>query len=226
MYALLFAEDPDEIAVLSLVLQRAGLAARTATTVDQMNALWGDQPLDLALLCAPEGYSIGQVRQLRAQAAIPIVVVCDGLEEAVHLALLEAGVDLAVTRPYSARLLIGQLRALMRRSAGTQFFSLPNLTQGELTLDPSTRTVRLGEADPKRLTQLEFRLLYTLMLNAGQVVSAEALVEHVWGYSGEGDRTLVRGLVKRLRSKVEPNPSAPRYIQTEPGLGYAFKPQS
>jgi DNA-binding response OmpR family regulator len=63
------------------------------------------------------------------------------------------------------------------------------------------------------------------MLNAGQIVSAEALVEHVWGYSGEGDRTLVRGLVKRLRSKVEPDPSAPRFIQTEPGLGYAFKPQ-
>jgi DNA-binding response OmpR family regulator len=76
----------------------------------------------------------------------------------------------------------------------------------------------------KRLTQLEFRLLFTLMTHAGRVLPAETLVEYVWGYSGEGNRGLVRGLVQRLRSKVEPDPANPKYILTEPGLGYRFEP--
>ena len=88
-------------------------------------------------------------------------------------------------------------------------------------IDPSTRTIQVDE-ETKRLTQLEFRLLFTLMTHAGRVLPAETLVEYVWGYSGEGNRGLVRGLVQRLRSKVEPDPANPKYILTEPGLGYIF----
>jgi DNA-binding response OmpR family regulator len=71
---------------------------------------------------------------------------------------------------------------------------------------------------------LEFRLLFTLMTHAGRVIPAENLVEYVWGYTGEGNRSLVRGLIQRLRTKVEPNPSKPRYILTQPGVGYRFNP--
>ena len=80
----------------------------------------------------------------------------------------------------------------------------------------------LGDNQEKRLTQLEFRLLYTLMTNVGQIIPTDQIVEHVWGYSGEGNRELVRGLVQRLRSKVEPVPRKPEYILTEPGIGYYF----
>jgi DNA-binding response OmpR family regulator len=72
------------------------------------------------------------------------------------------------------------------------------------------------------LTHLEFRLLYTLMTHAGQVIPTERIVENVWGYDGEGNRELVRGLVQRLRSKVEPDPRQPVYILTEAGIGYYF----
>jgi DNA-binding response OmpR family regulator len=72
------------------------------------------------------------------------------------------------------------------------------------------------------LTQLEFRLLYVLLTNAGRIHSAESLVEQVWGYNGEGNRELVRGLVQRLRGKVENDPRNPKYILTEPGVGYYF----
>jgi DNA-binding response OmpR family regulator len=68
---------------------------------------------------------------------------------------------------------------------------------------------------------LEFRLLYTLMVNRGQVLSPDSIVEHVWGYTGQGDRDLVRGLIRRLRKKIEPIPSEPRYVLTVPGLGYS-----
>jgi two-component system KDP operon response regulator KdpE len=95
-----------------------------------------------------------------------------------------------------------------------------------LTLDPTARTVKVGEEEAKRLTQLEFRLLYTLITQPGHIMPAENLVEHVWGYSGEGNRELVRGLVQRLRSKVEPDPRNPRFILTEPGVGYYFNKES
>jgi DNA-binding response OmpR family regulator len=81
----------------------------------------------------------------------------------------------------------------------------------------------VGEREPKRLTQLEFRLLYTLITHVGQIIPAEQLVEHVWGYAGDGNRELVRGLVQRLRSKVEVDPRHPDYIITEVGIGYYFK---
>jgi DNA-binding response OmpR family regulator len=70
---------------------------------------------------------------------------------------------------------------------------------------------------------LEFRLLYTLLINRNQIVPTETIVERVWGYSGRGDRDLVRGLVSRLRVKVEGDPHKPQYILTEPGIGYSFR---
>jgi DNA-binding response OmpR family regulator len=81
-------------------------------------------------------------------------------------------------------------------------------------------SVRGGEA--RRLTQLEFRLLYVLMVNRGQVIPVDVIVERVWGYTGQGSRDLVRGLVSRLRRKIEPNQGEPRFIQNVPGVGYRF----
>ena len=74
----------------------------------------------------------------------------------------------------------------------------------------------------KRLTHLEFRLLHTLMIHRGQILPTDRIVDLVWGYSDQGDPELVRGLVSRLRSKVEPDPRNPRYILTEAGIGYRF----
>jgi two-component system KDP operon response regulator KdpE len=163
-----------------------------------------------------------QVEQLRAHTVVPIILISDPIPENEFVEYLEAGADQVVIRPYGVRTLSAQIKAVMRRSAGVPFFSLPILTQKEIQLDPSNRTVIVGKEDPKRLTQLEFRLLYTLMTHAGQIIPTERIVEHVWGYAGEGNTVLVRGLVQRLRTKVEPNPKKPVYIVTEPGIGYSF----
>jgi DNA-binding response OmpR family regulator len=112
--------------------------------------------------------------------------------------------------------------ALLRRAGGVPLFSLPTLSLSGLTLDPATRAVEVEGRSGRRLTHLEFRLLYTLMTHRGQILPAEAIVERVWGYSGEGSRELVRGLISRLRAKVEPDPRQPRYILTVPGVGYSF----
>jgi len=101
-------------------------------------------------------------------------------------------------------------------------FLLSPLDLEAVRLDPATRTVSVSGHEPQRLTQLEFRLLYVLMTNREHVVPAEIIVERVWGYTGDGNRDLVRGLVSRLRRKVEPDPDGPSFIQTIPGTGYRF----
>ena len=80
--------------------------------------------------------------------------------------------------------------------------------------------MKVGEGDIKKLTQLEFRLFYVLLTHAGHIIPTENIVEHVWGYRGDGNRDLVRGLVQRLRSKVELDKGNPKYIMTEKGIGY------
>ena len=224
MYAMLLAHDADERAVLSLVLQRAGLAVTTARDLERAMKTWLDRPADLiAMACSDDPEA--DVRRARAETPVPLVVVVNPIVEDCHTSLLEAGADLVVTRPFSARLLIAQVQALMRRAGSVPLFSLPALSRAGLTLDAANRTVEVAGHRSRRLTHLEFRLLYTLMAHRGQVLPAEVIVERVWGYSGRGDKELVRGLVSRLRSKVEPDPRSPRYVLTVPGVGYSFDPE-
>jgi DNA-binding response OmpR family regulator len=223
MYAMLLADNADERAVLSLVLQRAGLAVTSAPDLERAIKTWLDRPADLIVL-APGDAPLADVRRTRTETPVPLVVVVNPIAEGSHFSLLDAGADLVISRPFSARLLIAQVQALMRRAGTVPLFSLPTLGQAGLTLDAANRTVGVAGYRSRRLTHLEFRLLYTLMTHRGQVLPAEVIVERVWGYGGRGDKELVRGLVSRLRSKVEPESRSPRYIRTVPGVGYSFDP--
>jgi DNA-binding response OmpR family regulator len=226
MYALLLATDIDESAILSLVLQRAGLAVTTAKDIDGAIKSWPERPADLILVALDEGDPHERVHKMRAEAVVPLIILVNSADEELHFALYEAGADLVVTRPFGARLLIAQARALLRRAGGVSLLSLPTLQANALTLDPASRTVEVDGQPSRRLTHLEFRLLYTLMLHRGQVLPTETIVERVWGYSGQGDRELVRGLISRLRSKVEADPRKPMYILTVPGIGYTLREDS
>jgi DNA-binding response OmpR family regulator len=222
MYALLLAQDGDEKAVLSLVLQRAGLAVTSATEIDRAMQTWTERPADLVMLALRGGDHLAGVRRIRGETTVPIIVIAGHADEDTCYQLLESGADLVVERPFSARLLIAQARALLRRAGSVSLFSLPTLSIAGLMLDPATRAVQIAGQPSKRLTHLEFRLLYTLMIHSEQVLPAETIVEQVWGYSGRGDKELVRGLVRRLRTKIEVDPHHPQFILTVPGVGYSF----
>jgi DNA-binding response OmpR family regulator len=225
MLTLLFAPDPDEAAILTLTLERAGFEVRLISEADRVTQSWEDRPVELFFFAAVDDKTLTPeyVSKLRLENQAPIAVLLERSEERRQISLIEAGADLIFVRPYSPRLLVAQLRALMRRSSGLPYFSLPSLSQSGLTLDPSKRSVQVGERTSARLTQLEFRLLYALMTHPGRVVPSENLVEYVWGYGGEGSQGLVRGLISRLRSKIEPDPSNPRFIVNEAGIGYYFE---
>lgn len=224
MQALLFCHFADESAVLTTILQQAGFSVRSIRNLDQAISNWPEQPSELILLALPseQRTTVQQISLLRAQTLSAIVSITENIPEQTHIDWLEAGADLVINRPYSNRILLAEIRAIMRRTAGIPFFSLPIITRSSLVLDPSMRTAQVSEGEPVHLTQLEFRLLYTLMTHIGQIIPTSNIVEHVWGYSGDGSQELVRGLVKRLRSKIEPDPKKPVFILTESGVGYYF----
>lgn len=228
MQALLFSPYTDETSVFQVILQQAGFMVRTTPSLDQAIGTWPENPADLVFIATLTDHekALNYIRQMRGHTTSPIIVVSDPLIDDLQVRYLEAGTDLFITRPYSVRFLLAQIRALLRRTTGIPFSSLPTIQKGEIQLDPAARSVIVRGGDPVRLTQLEFRLIYTLMIRAGQIIPTDQIVEHVWGYTGDGNRELVRGLVQRLRAKIEINPRTPQYIITDSGIGYSFRQHS
>jgi len=227
MQAFLIAADSDEREVLTFVLRHAGLAVSPSGDLARILAHWTELPADLIILAGGAAVEVeAQIAAVRGVTEVPLVVLVDPPAEARLLAMLRGGADVVLARPVSPQLLAEYARVVLRRSGAVPAFMLPRLDLQEISLDPATRTVAVSGREPCRLTQLEFRLLYVLMTNREQVVPTEAIVERVWGYAGEGDRELVRGLVSRLRHKIEPDPDKPRFIETLSGVGYRFSLES
>lgn len=223
VHTLLICSNPDEAELLTFVLRRAGTTVTRASALGQGMRASGVERPDLIFVSMRGSTLTQQVLRVRADSEACLALISDTSDEDEVCAALGAGADLVIPRPYSARLLGAQLRALLRRGAGTTLSLLPSLTLGDLTLDPSTRTVQVQGQALRRLTQLEFRLLYVLMLHHDQTVPTEIIVERVWGYDAPGDTSPVRGLVRRLRAKVEPDPRRPRYIVSVPSVGYCLQ---
>ncbi len=223
MQAIVAAPDPDERDLLVYTLRKAGLAVAASGEYKRVLSNWPDHAADvlvLALETAEEALKV--VQDVRAATQVPLVLVTEPMPEADACKILYAGGDLIIHRPVSPLLVAAHVTAILRRSNAVPVFVLPTLDLGRISLDPSTRTVKVEGGEPKRLTQLEFRLLYVLMNHRGQVLPGEVIVERVWGYSGEGNRDLVRGLVSRLRHKIEPDPEKPIFLETLSGVGYRF----
>ena len=223
MQAILVTADADERDILTFVLRHAGLAVSASIDLEQVTATWLERPADLIVVAGETGKGLAKdIAALRGATEVPLILLLDDVGEATHVALVRTGVDLVLMRPVSPLLLAAYAQSVLRRAGAAAAFAVPTLDLHEIALDPTTRSVRLADAVPRRLTQLEFRLLYLLMTHRGQVLPTDLIVERVWGYSGEGDRDLVRGLISRLRKKIEADPDSPVYIQTVPGIGYLF----
>jgi len=225
MHVLVICDNTDESTLVSFALKRAGMMVVPAADLEAGMRSYAAEPAELILLALHELPPVEQVRHVRRQGDACLVVIADAVSEDALCQTYEAGADVVLSRPYSLRLLVLQLKALLRRGRGTSLSILPSFVIGKLALDPSSRTVQVEGRPSRRLTQLEFRLLYLLMLHRGQTVPNEVVVERVWGYDeeAEGGSEMLRALVRRLRAKVEPDPKEPRYILSEPSVGYRLE---
>jgi DNA-binding response OmpR family regulator len=220
---MIVASDPDERDMLAFALRKGGFAVAASADLRRVLVSWTDHPADLVLFSLGPGRDPSkELETFRAVSQAPLLVLVESPSEQLSLELLEGGADVLLTQPVSLRVLVAQARALMRRAGSVPSFTLPTLDLEGISLDPSTRTVIVGANEPCRLTRLEFNLLYVLMTHRGQVIPSDALVERVWGYTGEGNRELIRGLISRLRRKIEPEPGSPRFLETIPSVGYRF----
>jgi two-component system KDP operon response regulator KdpE len=173
--------------------------------------------LDLGL---PDMDGVEVTRRLREWTQIPIIIVSVREQEKDKIAALDAGADDYLTKPFGVGELMARLRVALRRS--TQVDIVPVFTTGHLVVDLNQREVRVNE-QLLALTPTEYDLLRTLVKHAGKVLTHDQLLRAVWGTAYESETHMLQVNISNLRRKIEPDPTRPSYIVTEPGVGYRLK---
>jgi two-component system alkaline phosphatase synthesis response regulator PhoP len=199
---------------------------RVVTADNGQNALFAarQQKPDLILLdiMMPEMDGYEFVRVYRKERDTPIILLTAKLEETDKVLGLELGADDYVTKPFGMRELVARIRAVLRRS-GQEALPAEVLRVADIILDKSNRFVQVGER-LVHLTPSEFDLLAALMSAPGRVFSRDILLEQVQGVAFEGIERTIDVHIRNLRTKIEPDPRHPRYIETVFGVGYRFRP--
>ncbi len=219
MKILIVDDDADLLALVGFALTQAGYLVVKAPDARTALLRYAAESPDLAILDInlPDGSGFDICEAIRAHSRIPVMMLTARGEEEDLVRALELGADDYLTKPFSPRTLLARVKALLRR-AGLEAGG--TTTAGPFALDLEAHQLRVGDAAIVKLTKLETRLMQILIANAGNVVSTERLLTHVWGRRGSGDRQLLKQLVHRLRQKIEADPAAPRCLQTESGAGY------
>ena len=217
----------DEAIVRDVVvryLRRDGFTTLEAGDGDTARLLieTSDPQLVVLDVMLPGTDGLALCRWIRSRGDLPVIMLTARGEEADRIVGLELGADDYVTKPFSPRELAVRVQTVLRRSAPATS-SAARLMFDDLTIDPSTREVaRDGEL--LRLTAKEFDLLFFLASNLRQVFSRDQLMGRVWGYEAAVDTGTVTVHVRRLRAKIEHDPSSPRHLETVWGVGYRFVP--
>jgi two-component system response regulator RegX3 len=223
----LVVEDEESfLEALTVGLKREGFLVKVARDGVEGLELFDAVKPDLILLDVwlPRMSGIDVCRELRTRSRVPIIMVTAKSSEIDTVVGLEVGADDYVTKPYRLRELVARMRAVLRRSplAEQETVSGEVLEVGDLRLDPERHEVYL-RASLVPLPLKEFELLELLMANAGRVLTRETLIDRVWGPHYVGDTKTLDVHVKRLRSKIEDDPSRPHRITTIRGLGYKYE---
>jgi len=227
---ILVVEDEESfVEALQISLSREGFEVHVATDGVMALERFRQVTPDLVLLdvMLPRVSGIDVCREIRSMSAVPIIMVTAKASEIDTVVGLEVGADDYVTKPYRIRELIARIRALLRRSSLDQTgeIDLPadsEIRVGDVTLDPEEHRVTV-DGDDVSLPLKEFEVLHLLLANAGRVMTRETLIDRVWGADYVGDTKTLDVHIKRLRSKVEPEPGMPQRIVTIRGLGYKYQ---
>ena len=223
-------DEASFVEALTIGLRREGFDVVVATDGAQALEMFDAVLPDLVLLdvMLPKISGVDVCRQLRKRTQVPIIMVTAKGAEIDTVVGLEVGADDYVTKPYRLRELVARMRAVLRRtdlSGGSSgvVMSAPGVVQvGDVSLDPDEHRVSVGGADVA-LPLKEFELLHILLANAGRVLPRETLIDRVWGTDYVGDTKTLDVHVKRLRGKIETDPTTPTRIVTIRGLGYKYE---
>jgi two-component system response regulator ResD len=210
--------------VLRRYLEREGYRVAEAADGRQALEVFQQAPPGLVILdwMLPGADGLEVAEELRRLGPVPIIMLTAKGAQHDRILGLEHGVDDYVVKPFSPRELVLRVGAVLRRSSETRKQAGEKLECAGMLLDPATHTLLVGEREID-LTAKEFDLLYHLMLHPRQVFSRDQLLDHVWGFEFYGDPSTVTVHIRRLREKIEPDPSHPVFLLTVWGVGYKFQ---
>ncbi|RKQ33622.1 response regulator transcription factor [Kocuria tytonis] len=226
MTQILMVEDEESLSdPLAYLLGREGfdvtVVADGISAVTEFDRSGADLVLLDLMLPGQSGTEV--CKQIRQRSNVPIIMLTAKDAEIDKVLGLELGADDYVTKPYSSRELVARIRAVLRRRAEPEELITATVSAGPVRMDVERHVVHVaGEVVAMPLK--EFELLEMLLRNAGRVLTRGQLIDRVWGSDYVGDTKTLDVHIKRLRSKVEPDPSAPQHIVTVRGLGYKFEP--
>lgn len=226
MNVLIIDDDRDLVRLMIYALRRDGIEAIGAYDVATARRLMREAPPELVVLdrqLAPGVDGLDFLAELRRHSRLPVILLTQVSAEEERVRGLDLGADDYLPKPFNHRQLAARIRAVLRRTYdGPARRAAPELRAGPITLDPAARRVLL-DGHEVSLTVVEFRLLHYLMLNAGVVVPAGDLLEHVWGFGHNDGREVVRVAVHRLRRKLGDHGDDPHLIITIPGAGILLR---
>ncbi|MCZ2404155.1 response regulator transcription factor [Paenarthrobacter sp. Z7-10] len=227
MSRILIVEDEESFSdPLSYLLAKEGFEVEVADNGPDALVAFDRSGADLVLLDLQlPGLSGTEVcRQLRQRSSVPVIMLTAKDSEIDKVVGLELGADDYVTKPYSSRELVARVRAVLRRQGEPEVLVAATIQAGPVRMDVERHVASVNGAQIS-LPLKEFELLEMLLRNSGRVLTRGQLIERVWGSDYVGDTKTLDVHVKRLRSKIEPDPANPRYLMTVRGLGYKFEPQ-
>ena len=225
MTRVLVVEDEESFSdALSYMLRREGYEVAVAVTGPSALEEFDRAGADLVLLdLMLPGLSGTEVfRTLRSHSNVPVIMLTAKDSEIDKVVGLELGADDYVTKPFSSRELLARIRAVLRRGGEPEDLADAVLETGPVRMDVDRHVVTV-DGDPIRFPLKEFELLEMLLRNAGRVLTRGQLIDRVWGADYVGDTKTLDVHVKRLRAKIEPDPSEPKHLLTVRGLGYKFE---
>ena len=221
MIALVVDDDRVLADLIAFTLRREGFQVVQAHDGETGLRRWQEERPSIIILDVnlPRRDGFAVCRAIRQEDDVPIILLTVREEEDDIVHGLSLGADDYILKPFSPRQLVARMQAVLRRTGRGEQAAV--FQAGPLTLDTNRRELRIVNGEVIGLTLLENRLLHFLVLNTGHIMPAGEIINHVWGTEG-GDKDMLRQLVHRLRSKIEPDPANPIYIETVAGLGYGL----
>lgn len=217
-------DQSDNAPVWGYMLRQKGLSVILENSFDNAIDRWSSVITDIVVidLDVPHQERMELYRRFRAMSVTPILLFLPAYHETEILHAYAAGVDEVVIKPISPAVFLAKILAWTRRSWTVTVDGLNLVNAGKNRLDPARRSLIKTNGTEVKLTNLEFRLLHLLMSRPGLVLSAEDMVQSIWGEYDNGDQVLLKNVIYRLRRKIEADPSNPVFVRTGPG-GYYFQ---